>query len=63
MRVFLKRGEGVTGVVRPSVKFLKVDVVAGQTDYLEVNIVTAELCDKAVLVLRWPWGHADAEPW
>ncbi|ABW01891.1 Eco57I restriction-modification methylase domain-containing protein [Caldivirga maquilingensis] len=48
--------ESVVGVVRPSVEFLKVNVVAGQTDYLEVNIVTAGLCDKAVLILKWPWG-------
>ncbi len=42
--------------VSPSLDFLKTDVVAEQTDFIEFSISTSGLCDKAEVVLEAPWG-------
>ncbi|MEM3806154.1 MAG: class I SAM-dependent DNA methyltransferase, partial [Desulfurococcus sp.] len=46
-------------VLKPSIEFLKTDVVAGQRDYIEFNVVTVEECDKARIILQGPWGVKD----
>lgn len=48
--------ENVEEEIFPSMDFIKTDIVAEQTDFIEFNIFTAGLCDKAEVVLYAPWG-------
>ncbi|MEM0318099.1 MAG: hypothetical protein QXO97_08940 [Candidatus Nezhaarchaeales archaeon] len=42
--------------MEPSIEFLKTDVIAGQGDGIEFNVITVEECDKARITLRGPWS-------
>ncbi|MEM4007219.1 MAG: hypothetical protein QXT92_06110 [Nitrososphaerota archaeon] len=50
-----EEGEVEEEALEPSIEFLKTDVAAGQRDYIEFNVVTAEGCDKARITLQGPW--------
>jgi len=46
---------------KPSLNFLKTDVIPESKDFIEIDVSTAELCKKAELTLKAPWGKLEIE--